>query len=157
MARKLAKSLEVDRAWPSAMFAGTDTTARVIWATRRLLSLAGNFSARSYIRSTRSIALRQTSRSRCDRTFSDTALSTLNCALSTPLALLKQLLELLGHLRQRLLGHLGFTVRTLANDNVHLPEFRAGAGVVIAGLRSPALLAFQGSQRDRLRDGEERP
>jgi hypothetical protein len=33
MATNLAKSLRVARAWPSAMLAGTEAAARVIWAT----------------------------------------------------------------------------------------------------------------------------
>src|SRR3990172_10280836 len=47
MTEKLAKSFAVDRARPSAMFAGSETTALVNWLDSANLSLAGNRSARA--------------------------------------------------------------------------------------------------------------
>ncbi len=64
MAKKFAKSLAVERAWPSAMFAGTETAALVIWLVSPKPSLAGKLSVRSYTLSTRSIAFCHTRRSR---------------------------------------------------------------------------------------------
>src|SRR5881296_2201848 len=65
-ARKWAKSFADGLAWPSAMLAGTETAARVTWLVSPNCSRRGNVSARSYTRSTRSIAFCQTNRSLYD-------------------------------------------------------------------------------------------
>jgi hypothetical protein len=48
------------------MFAGTEAALRVICATNRYISLAGNLWLNRYTSTVKSIAFCQTSKSRCD-------------------------------------------------------------------------------------------